>query len=250
LAGSARLSGVEAARRRLADLGLDEPIVSAELDAVERSTRKELARIELTDDEELVVVTRRGLFVERETYQHLSDAGLLPPAATRTLLHEVDDQIEEMSLGWTSRSVLRQRDRPLFDRFWERFTGWLPEPVGEDPAELAYAEASARRLAARRTAEALDLFARLPNIKASSVEGAKETFARWEQEAVDSLSELDRSVGRDTHALQRRQAEALSRVASTDALHDLADIGLLPEVIARQAAEAVEAEVSAQPGGK
>lgn len=79
LAASARLLAIEAARDRLSELGLEDPTVSSHLESAERRTREELERIELTDEEELRVVTRRGLFVERETYQRLSDAGLLPP---------------------------------------------------------------------------------------------------------------------------------------------------------------------------
>jgi len=203
----------------------------------------ELERIELTDTEELQVATRRGLFVERETYQRLSDAGLLPPSTARTLLHEVDDQIEEVNVDHASLASMQHRERPRFDRWVQRFTGWLPEPVGEDPAELAYAEASARRLAARRTGEALELFEHLPGIQASAVTGAKQMFARWEQEAVASLAELDRNVAKNHCALHQRQAAALSRVAATDALDELVEVGLLPEAVARHAAEAVANQV-------
>jgi CPA1 family monovalent cation:H+ antiporter len=79
----------------------------------------------------------------------------------------------------------------------------------------------------------------MPGIEASVVENVKETFARWEQEAVASLEELDREVGQGGRELRRRQADALSRVASTDALHELVEVGLLPEEIARRAARAV-----------
>ncbi|MDP9457892.1 MAG: sodium:proton antiporter [Actinomycetota bacterium] len=242
LAGVARLSGVEAARERLEDLELEDEVVSSELDEVERTTREELERVDLTDEEELGVATRRGLFVERETYQHLSDAGLLPPPATRTLLHEVDDRIEEVGLGRAPRDAMRRRGPARLDRLARRLTGWLPEPAGEDPTGVAYAEASARRLAARRTGEALEEFGRMPGIEASVVETVKETFARWEQEAVASLEEFDREEDQGGRELRRRQADALSRVASADALHELVEVGLLPEEIARRAARAVPQE--------
>ncbi len=216
---------------------------------MERSGREELERIELTNEEELQVVTSRGLFVERETYQCLSDAGLLPPSATRTLLHEVDEQIDEVSVGQASIAALREREPPRLERLTQRLLARLPEPVGEDPTELAYAEASARRLAARRTGEALELFERLPNIAPSAVQGAKQMFARWEQEATTSLTELDSGADPDSRALHRRQAEALSRVASAEALEELAGIGLLPEAVARRAAHVMAAEVNAGPGG-
>ncbi|MDP8949119.1 MAG: hypothetical protein M3N00_02590, partial [Actinomycetota bacterium] len=209
------------------------------LEAAERSTREELERIELSDEEELQVVTRRSLSVERESYQRLSDAGLLPPSATRTLLHEADDQIEEVSLGRASIEDVRDREPPRLERLTERLTGWLPEPAGEDPKQVAYAEASARRIAARRVGEALELFERLPSIDAETVEDVKKTFARWERGAIASLEEFDREMEPGGSELRRRQAEALSRVAVTDALRELAETGLLPEAIVQSAARAV-----------
>lgn len=91
--------------------------------------------------------------------------------------------------------------------------------------------------------EVLELFERLPNIKPQSVEGAKEIFASWEREAATSLKELDSGVDKNHRELGQRQAEALSRVASQDALEELVEIGLLPEVVARRAAETVAAQV-------
>ena len=108
-------------------------------------------------------------------------------------------------------------------------------------AAVAYAEASARRLAARRTGEALELFERLPGIEAATVEDAKETFARWEQETIDSLSELDRKAGHGGRELRRRQAEALGRVAAAEELRELAETGLLPAALVQRAAQAVAA---------
>ena len=94
LAAIARLRGSQAARDRLADLKLDDSAVSARLDEFEGAARGELQRIQLSPEEELEAVTRQGLFVERQTYQRLSDLGMLQPTAARTLLHEVDDHIE------------------------------------------------------------------------------------------------------------------------------------------------------------
>ena len=244
LAAGARLSGVHAARRRLRELELDDPVILSALDDAEHAARAELEQIELTDPEEVQVVTRRGLFVERDTYQRLSDAGLLPPSATRLLLHEVDNKIGDVSVGRMSWETTQRREPPTLDRWVQRLTGWLPQPVGDDPTDLAYAEATARRLAARRTMEALTLFERLPNIDPASVATAKATFARWEHEAIAALSELDGKAHRDNRALHLRQAEALSRVAATEALDDLAEVGLLPEVVARRAADAVATRVS------
>ena len=244
LAAGARLSGIAAARARLDDLRLDDTTIAARLDAAESAALVDLRRIELTPEEELQVVIRRGLAVERATYQHLSDAGLLPPAAARTLLHEVDDLIEEAALGRPSFETA-VREPPRFARFVQRLLAVLPEPAGDDPAALAYAEVMARQLAARKTIEALTLFDRLPNVDPVTVARARELFVRWEDEAVSSLDELDRSG--EAGQLRSRQAEALTRMASRDALAELSEIGLLPAVTAARAVDEVADEVDAPP---
>ena len=76
------------------------------------------------------------------------------------------------------------------------------------------------------------------------------TFGRWEQEAIASLEEVGGEIGHGGRELHRRQAEALSRVAATDALREVAEVGLLPEVIVSRAAEAVAAEVSGEQDGR
>ena len=240
LAAGARLAGAEAARRRLDDLGLENVGVRGHLDDVQREARQELAEIDLTRGDELQVIMSRGLAIERDTYQRLSDSGLLPPAVTRKLLHEVGDEIESVQLG---RGELdRSRQQPLFDRALQKVIGYLPSPPTERPEELEYAEATARRLAARRTVEELTLFERLPNIDADSVESARQTFHRWEERAVAQLEELD---GDDTDRLdlRRRQAEALCAASATDALDELARSGLLPSAVAAKAARQIKREV-------
>ena len=243
LASGARLSGVQAARERLGELGLEDPEVSSALDDAEQDARSALERLDLSTEEEVEVVTRRGLFVERETYQQLSDAGLLPASSTRALLHEIDDKIEDVGIGRVSLESLYERERPRLDRYVQKLTGWLPKPLGEDPAELAYAEATARRLAARRTLEALELFEHLPNLHTEAVERAKRTFTTWEEAAVTSLGELDYSAQQNTRKLHKRQAEALSRVAATNVLGELTEVGLLPAAVAQRAAAAVVSQL-------
>lgn len=243
LALSARLSGLMTARRRLSEIGLDDAEVEAELEGAEDAARAELTRIELSPDEELGVVVRRGLFVERETYQELSDAGILPPPTTRSLLHEVDGQIEQATLTGTALPDLR-RDRPRFEAVAQRLTGWLPQPFGSDAHELAFAEASARRIAAHRTGEALSLFEQMPNVSAAAVDGAKATFARWEQEAVASLDRLYPEANPEGRELHRRQAAAFAQVAASNALDGLVAAGLVSERLADEAAESIAAEAT------
>lgn len=231
LTAVARLSGIEAARSRLDDLGLqDAERVVGWLDDTERDTRAELQRLDLGDEEQTRVVITRALHIERTTYQQLSDEGLLPPAVTRTLLHEVDDEVDDLAVhAGAHRPGEGRRERAPLDRWTRRLLGWLPEPAGDDPAELAYAEASARRLGARRTGEALEIFDRLPVIRAETVEAARRAFATWERQAIAELDELDEQSGGTRRELHERQAVLVARAAGSRELQELTESGLLPE---------------------
>lgn len=231
LAAVARLSALGAARKRLDDLGLDDvEEVTSFLDAQERQARDELERLDLDEDQQAKVVLARALHIERTTYQVLSDQGLLPPTVTRTLLHEVDDEVDDLALlAARHEPGAGRRERSRLDEVTRKIVGWLPQPPGEDPAELAYAEASARRLAARRTSEALDLFDRLPVIRKETVERAREVFERWEQRAIEDLDELDERSGAARRELHERQALLLAQAAADSELTELVHSGLLPE---------------------
>ena len=241
LAAVARLQAAQAARTRLDELGVQHDGVTAHLGEVERAARGELERIELGPEEEVEVVTRQGLFVERQAYQHLSDAGLLQPAAARTLLHEVDAHIEEVTLGHVAVGDLGETRPPWGEALIQRVAARLPKPVGEDAAEIAYSEAMARRVAARRTLEALELLNGVPNVHEAAVARAREVFHHRESDADDALDRLAVDGALQATELHRRMGDALTRVAAGEALSELSASGLLPEVIAREATSAVSA---------
>jgi CPA1 family monovalent cation:H+ antiporter len=228
----AHMSAVEAARREMTELGLDpDPRTEGHLRAAERAAREEMDRLDVGEDDEFRIVVGRGLHVERRTYQWLSDEGLLPPAVTRTLLHEVDDEIDDLSLhagGHELGSSRAQRSGGL-EKLTRRLVGWLPEPAGSDPEELAYAEATARRLAARRTADAFDVFDDFSGIRPETVERARRTFHGWEQEAIRELDELDSQSAPSDPALHARQVATLTQAAASRELKQLVESGLLPD---------------------
>jgi len=231
LAGVARLSGIREARERVEELGLGgATAVTEHLDRVEQEARDDLHQVELSGDDEQRVVLGRGLHIERQTYQSLSDEGLLPPAVTRTLLSQVDDEVDELSLRSAGHEVgSGRRRRSRLDGVTRWLLGRLPEPAGEDAEELAYAEASARRLAARRTGEALEVFDSVPGIRPEAVQQVRETFVRWEREAEAALDELDERSGGSRRELHERQAMLLARSAASRQRRELAASGLLPE---------------------
>ncbi|WP_100499599.1 cation:proton antiporter [Geodermatophilus chilensis] len=234
LVAIARVSATEAAQKGMTDLGLAaDPQTSAELAETGRAARQDVADLDVDEEEEYRIVVGRGLHVERRTYQMLGDEGLLPPAVTRTLLHEVDDEIDDLSLrgkdhrlGTTRRSRSRRGEQVS-----RRLIGLLPEPAGSDPSELAYAEATARRLAARRTSDALDVFGQLPSIRQETVEDARRTFAEWEQRAIAELDELDAHSRPDAATLRARQVKTLAAAAASRELNELIESGLLPEQV-------------------
>ena len=233
----ASLRGARAARQRLEQLDIDDATAERHLQAVEDGAERALAELDLEPSDEARLVSIQGLLVERDSYQRLSDAGLLPPPVTRTLLREVDDQIEEMTLGRTDLGNLRQRERSRAARLGQRIAAAMPQPPGEAPDVLSFAEATARQVAAHRTVEALGTFEGLPSIGHDAVEGARQTFVRLEQEAI---AELDEIGGDESTELAHHQAEALSRAAAREELDDLVGVGLLPRAIAERADEVVE----------
>ena len=227
----ARLSAADVARRQADELGLElDPSTDAELVAVETSAREQLSELRTTDEEEYRIIVGRGLHVERQTYQSLSDQGLLPPTVTRTLLHEVDDEIEDLSLRGTEHELgkSRQRRPGWLERLSRAVVSRLPEPAGTDPTELAYAEATARRLAARRTIQALEVFDDLPTIDHRIVRRARDTVTQWEEAAIAGLDELDTRSRSDQRALRALQATTLARAAGNRQIDELVESGVLP----------------------
>jgi CPA1 family monovalent cation:H+ antiporter len=243
LGALARLLAVQAARDRLATLGIQDDLVDAHLNVAEADAKDQLARSRLTAKEETEVLTLRGLHIEREAYQSLSDAGLLPPIATRTLMQEIDDEIEEVELGALRIDAARRAHLPWYGRLHRKILGLLPQPLGEDLTEVAYIEVSARRLAARKAAEELELFTSLPLVDAERVEEARKVFTHWAESASVMLEQLHGDVHIDLHVLHRRQAKALSRIAAVEVLREMVDAGVLSAAIAEQAGLRVSTEV-------
>jgi CPA1 family monovalent cation:H+ antiporter len=238
-----RLLAVLGARERLQKLGFEDDVVEAHLNVAEIDAQDQLERSHLTEAQEVEVLTLRGLHIEREEYQSLSDAGLLPPIATRSLLQEIDDEIEEVELGQLRVDAARRAHLPWYGRLHRWVLGVLPEPLGEDLTAVAYIEVSARRLAAHKAAEELDLFRTLPNIDAARVNHARNTFMHWEQSAASRLEELAQQTEIDRHMLHRRQSQALSRIAAVEVLQDLVAAGVLSAAVAEQAGARVSAEI-------
>ncbi len=243
LAGSAQLLAIREARRRLADLGYDDKIVDARLHVAELEAHELLETIHLDSFEEMQVYTLRGLHAERRVYQLLSDAGLLRPVATRTLMQEIDDEIDEISHSALEVDAARRGRRPWYAQAVRRLLAWLPEPAGEDITEVSYSEVAARRLAAQRARAELDRFKELPKCNASIVDQAKEIFAHWEHAATRLLTELDDDADVDHTLLMRRHAEALTRIAAVESVVGLVGCGLLSESAANTAVERIVREV-------
>lgn len=240
---SARLLAVREARVRLNELGYHDRVVDARLRVVEVEAEELLDFVALDADEELQVYTLRGLHAERKVYQTLSDAGLLRPIATRTLMQEIDDEIEEISEGTLEVDAARRARRPWYAKAVRRLLGWLPEPAGENILEIGYSEVSARRLAAQRACAHLESLKQLPSCDTSVLDKAKETFAYWEQSATDVLVQLDLQTDIDNVMLARRHAEALARIASVESVVDLVDAGVLSERAADAAVQRIIEEV-------
>ncbi|CAN5827378.1 hypothetical protein BH23ACT11_BH23ACT11_12820 [soil metagenome] len=245
LANYAIVSAVETSRGRLKELGFEDPELLTRLSAIEDGAWEKLKNAELSDEQEVTALLRRGLTIERETYQHLRDAGMLSPHGARVLMHEVGDQIENLELDQTSRDAMEptRGRRSTADRVIHWLSNSLPHPSQKDRSEQAYDEAGARRLGARRARKALEAFRDLPHLDLSLVDHVQNLFERWEDESVTTLSSLDSGPDSEGLGLRHRRGEALSRVSATEALHDLVEKGLIPEDVADHAAAMLRAEI-------
>ena len=243
LNAAARIFAIEATRARLSDLGVEDEILDAHLSVAEVDSRDTLERSGLSEAEERQVLLTRGLVIERETYQNLADAGLLPPIATRTLMFEIDDEIEEAEQGELRVEAARRDHLPWYALLHRKLLGMLPPPLGEDLTEIGYIEISARRLAAQRAASELDSFESLPNVDPNKIRETKETFAGWEASAERRLVELEEMGDLEHHMLHRRQAQALSRITVREVLRELTETGVVSENVAKDAGDRIVAEI-------
>lgn len=243
LNAAARLFAIDATRRRLADLGVHDDVLEAHLAVAEVDSRDNLESSGLTEEEEHQVLITRGLIIERETYQNLADAGLLPPIATRTLMFEIDDEIEESEHGVLRVEAARRDHLPWYAMIHRKLLGVLPPPLGEDLTEIGYIEISARRLAAQRAASELDSFKSLPSVDPEKIKQARQTFAQWETSAEKRLAALEETGGLEHRVLHRRQAQALSRITVREVLRELVETGVVSEPVARDAGDRIVAEI-------
>jgi CPA1 family monovalent cation:H+ antiporter len=252
LAGSAVLSGVEAARVQLKEWGIDDAMVTGDIKAVADRTQEDLAQLNLNPDEEHGVLLREGLFVIRETYQRLSDAKLLPPRSARKLGYEADDLIDEASLGMELKADLPPWHCPPapVDSFALGVLGWLPDPVAATPEERAYTELSARHIAALEAASSIETLSKLPNFRDDVCAQVIDLFCAWDNAAQAELQQLEEQMPPEVLRLQRRYASAIGSFTSASALQELVDAGVLPEAVAERAtAEVIRSvlEVPRQP---
>jgi hypothetical protein len=147
----------------------------------------------------------------------------------------VDDEIDDLSLLGSEHELGRTRVQPTrLDRLLRAAVVRLPVPVGEDERSLAYAEATARRLAARQTIEDLSIFDDVPGVEPHVVEAARETFRTWQREAEERLSAFDSDDPAAAHALQEAQVQVLARAEAMRAMHALTGSGILPERATQQ----------------
>lgn len=245
LAGLARMLAVRAARDRLNELDLHDELIEAHLEVADVDAHEQLHVADLTTGEQVEVLVMRGLHIERETYQGLADAGLLRPIATRTLLYEIDGEIDEAHRGDLNVDVARRSNLPWYARAHRQLLAALPAPFGEDMRDVRYAELSARQLAARRAADELARFRDLPGISDETVDEARGVFEHWEHKARIRLSDMEQKAGVDVRVMHRRQARALTKIAAVGAVRDLAGAGIVSHAVADKAAERVAEEVDA-----
>lgn len=241
LAGSAVLSGVQAAREQLKEWGIEDAMVNADLNAVATRTQEELAALDLHAEEENRLVLRQSIFVMRETYQRLNDAKLLPPSVARKLEYETDDLIDAVGLGLelTADPPPWHRQPARTDWLAIRVLGWLPDPETTTAEEREYAELSARHIAAHEATASIGHLRSLPNFRAAICRQVISLQRTWGDAAQAELERLEQRMPPEVLHIQRRYASAIGSFASASALHELVAAGVLPEAVAEQARKEV-----------
>ena len=236
---SASDAALDRAGKRLEELDLDDAATTDRIRRIREHHRAQLRDLDLSDREQRQVIVRRTLVAERDTYQHLSDEHVLPNTVARQLLHEVDDQVEEATLGRPSVDSLR-RDVPLTDRVVRAVVRALPTPPTETETHMVWAEAIARQFAARACEEALEQLSDLPGLDPAIVREVSTSLDHWGDEARDRLRE-EHDV--EPEQLLSKQALEVSSLCAGDALHELTTAKVLPHELADRAREALEREL-------
>jgi CPA1 family monovalent cation:H+ antiporter len=168
LAAVARLSGVQEARRRVAQLGLaDADRLAERLEDAERTGPGGAARAGADRGPGAARGARpRAAHRALDLPAARRRGGCCPPDVTRVLLRQVDDEVDALSLGTPTHQLGASRGtQPPLGRLTRRLLGWLPEPAGEDVGDLARRRPLPGGWPPGRTSDALDVFEGLPGIR-------------------------------------------------------------------------------------
>jgi CPA1 family monovalent cation:H+ antiporter len=245
VAAAARFDGARIARQELHATAPNAD-VEGRLGEVEDGAVRELDGLDLTLEEHLDALQRRGLAVERRSFQELVDGGLLPQWHGRVALNALEDQLDELALG-------RIADRGLFEtrglgRLVYRIARWIHEGrlTAARWVEIAYRDLSARILASGEAIEAIEVLGHCPSVPGAALSRAAERFRLYQGKALGDLERLGATASRDLFvAAQRRYAADLGRLASGRELRQLAALGLVSTASVEHAADQIAAYLEA-----
>jgi monovalent cation:H+ antiporter, CPA1 family len=239
VAAAARFDGAHAAREEL-HASVANADIEGRLGEVEEAAVVELDDLALTFDEHFEALLRRGLAVERQSFQGLVDESLLPQWHGRVALNALEDQLEELIMG-------RIADRGLFEtRGLARIVYAIARRIHEGSltsdrwVEIAYRDLSARARASGDAIEAIEVLGRCPSVPDQALARVAERFRGYHYKALQDLERLGDATPQDLFvAAQRHYAADLGRLASSRELRHLSALGLVSTVAVEHAAEQI-----------
>ena len=239
VAAAARFDGARAARAQVHD-AFEDREVESRLTEVERAAADEIARLELSAADLHQALLRRGLAVEQASLQEMVDEGLVPQWHGRVALGNLEDQLDELSMGRVSSRGLFETTRPerlIYEVARRIHMGRL---TVDKWVELAYRDLQARIKATSDAIEAIRTLAVCPGVAAEATERTVAEFDAWR---IAARRNLDRLVAEAPApalaAAHRHYAADLARLTSRQELRHLASMGLVSIVAVDLASELI-----------
>lgn len=211
-------------------------------------TQSEIAQLrgqELDERHEQSLLFLRGFAEEMTLYVDMLHKGHLGERAFRRLGHSLGEQIDACRRMVGPLPIERRRTHWLdawLIRTCERLPGmgWLARRQRLTRFGLDYQRAWARYLAADRTLAHIDELAQLESTPEAAVEQVRIYYARQYAESRVELDQFAEQFPEFVTAMQERLAQRMLLIAESDALHEEAAHGTIPEGVLEQIEERIE----------
>ncbi|MCZ6916332.1 MAG: cation:proton antiporter [Gemmatimonadetes bacterium] len=194
------------------------------------------------------VLLTQALTVERRTYQEFFAQGRISEAVLHELELSVDLERDALRRGVTSSVLptaepLEVRVAGIGIRFLERFVPTSTAVLRHRVRTLAanYERDSAVHAASERVIDTIRHLAELAKVDGSVEAGCRKIYEERAAKSMERIDALAEHFPEYASAVQRRTARRIALDAEADAVEELAAAGELPDTVAREARQRVEA---------